>query len=120
MTMNERDFGESYYEEGTLKDDRIVRYREHVSAGFHKLGEVLPYADISSDISSGAKSQVGQSSYAAASDHTHNLLLKILASNPTDVMFDDPRNGALCATDIGGTRRLWVRISGGWRSVVVA
>ena len=120
MSVNERDFGEVYYEGGASKDDQPVTNRDHVSAGFHKMGEVLPYADRSSDITSGKFSDVGQSTYAAAADHTHNFLLTGLSSAPVDAAFEDARDGIMCVTTIAGARRLWVRVGGGWRFVAIS
>lgn len=121
MSTNEVDQGQGYYEGGSKPPEDPVSFAEHVSSQFHEMGTVLPYADAVSLLIPGTMGQVGQSKYAAAADHTHNVTLKHMTSVPTDAAFDEAFTGTPVVTTIAGTSRIYVRFPGGvWKSVILA
>lgn len=121
MSQNEVDQGQGYYEGGQKPSSEPVTLEEHVSSGFHEMGRVLPYADTVSLIQPGTMGQVGESSYVAAADHSHNMALRHMTAVPTDADFDQGFTGTPVITSIAGVFRIYVRFPGGaWKSVVVA
>lgn len=119
MSLHESDLGTAYHEAGQARDDDPVTHEEHVSRDFHRMGEVLPYADTVNVLVMGEAGQVGQSERAAAADHTHNFLVKSTGTSaPTDANFSEGFTGTIAIATIGGVPRLYVRFAGGtWRFV---
>ena len=119
MSVHDRDLGAQYHEPGTVRDEAPVTHEEHVSRDFHRMGSVLPYADTVSNLRPGFAGEVGQSEYAAAADHTHNLFLfNTGTSAPSDAAFTEAFSGTPAIATVGGVNRLYIRFPGGtWRFV---
>lgn len=119
MSLNEVDGGTAYHEPGQSRDTDPVTHEEHVSRDFHRMGVVLPYADTVANLAPGFAGKVGNSEFAAAADHTHNLFFAGTGvSAPTDAAFEEAFTGTPAIATIGGVPRLYIRFSGGtWRFV---
>jgi hypothetical protein len=118
VSVNETDFGQQYREAETAKSERPITHEEHVAGGSHKMGEALPFADIATPCISG-KSSVGQSTYAAASDHTHSIGTNFSNGAPTDAILEDPNQGFGCMVLDYTNHRLYIRDFDRWRYVAL-
>lgn len=118
MSTHDSDHGTGYAEARQQRDDDPVTREEHVSRGYHRMGDVLPYADSVQPLEPGKAGQVGQSEFAAAADHTHNIYFKTLVAAPTDAAFEEPIIGTPVIAIVGANNRLYVRwFDGTWKYV---
>src|SRR5688572_17252083 len=94
MSVNETDFGQGYREGDEARTGRPVTHDEHVSGGFHNLGETLPFADEVAPVVSGSKI-LGSSTFVAAADHAHNFQTGVSSGVPVSANFQEVLIGTL-------------------------